>query len=56
MKGSLATSAVLHALVITWALVSLGRPESFDVADVMSRIQAGGFTNIGLVTEQKPDR
>ncbi|MBU2305190.1 MAG: protein TolR [Alphaproteobacteria bacterium] len=25
------------------------------VADVMSRIQAGGFTNIGLVTEQKPD-
>ena len=26
------------------------------VADVMSRIQAGGFTNIGLVTEQKPDR
>jgi len=34
MKGSLATSAVLHALVITWALVSLGRPESFDVADV----------------------
>ena len=26
------------------------------IADVMSRIQAGGFTNIGLVTEQKPDR
>ena len=26
------------------------------MADVMSRIQAGGFTNIGLVTEQKPDR
>jgi biopolymer transport protein TolR len=25
------------------------------IADVMSRIQAGGFTNIGLVTEQKPD-
>ena len=25
------------------------------VADVMSRIQAGGFTNIGLVTDQKPD-
>ena len=24
------------------------------VADVMSRIQGGGFTNIGLVTEQKP--
>lgn len=34
MKGSLATSAALHALVITWALVSLGSPESFDVADV----------------------
>ena len=26
------------------------------MADVMSRIQAGGFTNIGLVTEQKSDR
>lgn len=34
MKGSLATSAVIHALVLTWALVSLGTPESFDVADV----------------------
>ena len=34
MKGSLATSAVLHAMVLTWALVSLGSPESFDVADV----------------------
>ena len=34
MKGSLATSAVLHTLVLTWALVSLGSPESFDVADV----------------------
>ncbi|UPA23807.1 MULTISPECIES: hypothetical protein [Shinella] len=34
MKGSLATSAVLHSLVLTWALVSLGSPESFDVANV----------------------
>ena len=34
MKGSLATSAVLHAVVLTMALVSLGAPESFDVADV----------------------
>lgn len=34
MKGSLATSSALHALVLTWALVSLGSPESFDVADV----------------------
>ncbi|MCF3638388.1 hypothetical protein LXM94_00190 [Rhizobium sp. TRM95111] len=34
MKGSLATSAVLHAVVLTMALVSLGSPESFDVADV----------------------
>lgn len=25
------------------------------IADVMSRIQQAGFTNIGLVTEQKPD-
>ena len=34
MKGSLATSAVIHSLVLTWALVSLGSPESFDVANV----------------------
>lgn len=34
MKGSLATSAVIHTLVLAWALVSLGSPESFDVADV----------------------
>jgi TolA protein len=34
MKGSLTTSAVLHALVLTAALVSLGSPESFDVVSV----------------------
>lgn len=34
MKASLATSAALHVLVLTWALVSIGSPESFDVADV----------------------
>lgn len=34
MKGGLATSAVLHALVLTWALVSLGSPADFEVADV----------------------
>ncbi len=34
MKASLATSAALHALVLTWALVTIGSPESFDVADV----------------------
>ncbi|MEK1867977.1 MAG: hypothetical protein AAAB14_11815, partial [Ensifer adhaerens] len=34
MKGSLATSAVLHAMVLTWALVSLGSPADFQVADV----------------------
>lgn len=34
MKGSIATSAVLHALVLTWALVSLGSPADFEVADV----------------------
>ncbi len=34
MKGSLATSAVLHVLVLTWALVSLGSPAEFEVADV----------------------
>ncbi len=34
MRGSLATSAVLHALALTWALVSIGAPETFDVANV----------------------
>jgi hypothetical protein len=34
MKVSLVTSTVLHAMVLTLALVSLGTPESFDVADV----------------------
>ncbi len=34
MKTSLVTSAVLHALVLTWALVSLGSPADFEVADV----------------------
>ncbi len=34
MKTSLVTSAVLHALVLTWALVSLGSPPDFQVADV----------------------
>jgi len=33
MKTSLVTSAVLHALVLTWALVSLGSPEAFEVSD-----------------------
>ncbi|MFB2553445.1 hypothetical protein [Ensifer soli] len=34
MKGSLATSAVLHAAAIAFALVSIGSPEKFEVADV----------------------
>ena len=34
MKTSLVTSAVLHALVLTWALVSIGSPPDFQVADV----------------------
>ncbi len=34
MKGSLATSGLLHALVLTWAMVSLGSPAEFQVADV----------------------
>ncbi len=34
MKGSLGTSLVLHSFVLGWALVSLGAPASFDVADV----------------------
>ncbi|WP_416064615.1 hypothetical protein ACK9YZ_17090 [Rhizobium sp. ZK1] len=33
MKTSIVTSAVLHGLVLTWALVSLGAPESFKVED-----------------------
>lgn len=33
MKTSVVTSAVLHGLVLTWALVSIGAPESFKVED-----------------------
>lgn len=33
MKASVVTSAVLHGLVLTWALVSLSAPESFKVED-----------------------
>ncbi|TLX10170.1 hypothetical protein [Rhizobium sp. MHM7A] len=33
MKASVVTSAVLHGLVLTWAMVSLGAPESFKVED-----------------------
>ena len=34
MKASLATSTVLHAAVICWALFSLSGPQTLDVADV----------------------
>lgn len=34
MKVSLGTSLILHTLVLGWALVSLGAPASFEVADV----------------------
>ncbi|NLS05580.1 hypothetical protein HGP14_19720 [Rhizobium sp. P32RR-XVIII] len=33
MKASVVTSAVLHGLVLTWALVTIGTPESFKVDD-----------------------
>ncbi|TAY18490.1 hypothetical protein ELH91_17725 [Rhizobium leguminosarum] len=33
MKASVITSAVLHGLVLTWAMVSLSAPESFKVED-----------------------
>ncbi|WP_428426134.1 cell envelope integrity protein TolA [Pararhizobium sp.] len=36
MKSSLITSAVLHGLVLTWALVSLGSPKSFEVSSMES--------------------
>lgn len=34
MRASLISSAVLHGLALAFALVSIGAPESFDVADV----------------------
>lgn len=34
MKTSLVTSSVLHGVVLVWALVSIGSPQSFEVADV----------------------
>ncbi|MBC7281808.1 hypothetical protein [Hoeflea sp.] len=36
MKGSLATSTVLHALVLGFALASFGAPKTLEVADVES--------------------
>ncbi|TCL69815.1 hypothetical protein [Rhizobium sp. BK251] len=33
MKASVVTSVVLHGMVLTWALVSIGTPESFKVED-----------------------
>ncbi|OLP53618.1 hypothetical protein BJF92_05550 [Rhizobium rhizosphaerae] len=33
MRGSLATSAALHVLVLAWALISLGSPAHFEVSD-----------------------
>ncbi|MBR0558181.1 hypothetical protein J5J10_21010 [Ciceribacter sp. L1K23] len=34
MKTSLVTSTVLHSVVLAWAMLSLGSPASFEVADV----------------------
>jgi len=34
MKGSLTTSAIVHAVVLSWGLVSLGAPDTLEVADV----------------------
>lgn len=34
MKAGLGTSLVMHTLVLSWALLSLGAPASFEVADV----------------------
>lgn len=34
MKGSVVTSTVLHGVVLAWAMLSIGAPASFEVADV----------------------
>lgn len=36
MRVGLVTSGVLHLVVLTWGMLSLSAPESFDVADVES--------------------
>lgn len=36
MRVGLVTSGVLHAVVLTWGMLTLRAPESFDVADVES--------------------
>jgi TonB family protein len=36
MRASLATSAILHAIILGWGMFALTAPESFDVADVES--------------------
>lgn len=33
MKASIVTSAVLHSMVLVWALITIGTPESFKVED-----------------------
>ena len=34
MRGSLATSAALHALVLGWGVITLSNPEQFEVDDI----------------------
>lgn len=34
MRGNLVASAILHGVVLVWAMVSIGAPASFEVADV----------------------
>ena len=34
MRGNLVASAILHGAVLVWAMVSIGAPASFEVADV----------------------
>ena len=58
MKTSLITSAVLHALVLTWALVSLGSPEDFEVSSLESMpvdiVPIDEFTQIQQGDKQAP--
>ena len=36
MRVGLVTSGVLHAVILTWGMISLSAPDSFDVDDVES--------------------
>jgi TonB family protein len=58
MRVGLVTSGVLHAVVLTWGMLTLRAPESFDVADVESLpvelVTLGEITQVQKGEEDAP--